>query len=201
MADKPRWLIAITPAEPTENEEMKIGSILRAGWHRVHLRHPEASRDEVRHIIKNVPQEFHGRIVLHGHFDLTKEFNLGGLHLNRRSASAPESYAGPLSRSCHSLTELSNDGNNKLEYVTLSPIFDSISKIGYSAAFSGEELLALKDIATPVIALGGISPDNISLLSDYNFAGYAMLGAIPWDASGQEIFKFAINTFNRLTIC
>lgn len=201
MADNPRWLIAITPAAPIENEGAKIGSILRAGWRCVHLRHPEASHDEVRHIIKNVPQEFHERIVLHGHFDLTKEFNLGGLHLNRRYTSAPESYTGPLSRSCHSLAELSNDVNNKLEYVTLSPIFDSISKMGYSAAFSGEELLTLNDIATPVIALGGISPDNIHRLSDYNFSGYAMLGSIPWDASVQEIFKFAINTFNRLTIC
>lgn len=201
MEDRLRRLIAITPEDPAELEGDKISALLKAGWFRVHLRHPGASRNEIRRIIERIPQELHSRIVLHGHFDLVNEFNLGGLHLNRRCPSAPHLYKGVLSRSCHSIAELSDCTSQGLEYATLSPIFDSISKVSYPSTFTREQLIMLDNIPTPVIALGGISPDNMSKLSSYNFSGYAMLGAIPWGATSGEIFNFARNTLNRLSIC
>ena len=200
MEDRPHRLIAITPEDPVELEGDKISALLTAGWFRVHLRHPGASRNEIRHIIESIPQELHSHIVLHGHFDLINEFNLGGLHLNRRCPSAPRQYNGALSRSCHSIPELADCPPGMYEYVTLSPVFDSISKSSYPSAFSREQLLMLDRVATPVIALGGISPDNISQLSPYNFSGYAMLGAIPWSASPDDIFNFA-NKYKRFSIC
>lgn len=178
MTEKDKWLIAITPEEPIAHEGRTITDLLNKGWHRVHLRHPNASRREVQTIIESIPQELHRHIVLHGHFDLTAEFNLGGLHLNRRCPIPPSFYTGTLSRSCHSIEEvLQSEG---MDYVTLSPIFDSISKSGYKSAFSVEELRRLDDATVPVIALGGITPDLIPKLRDYNFKGYAMLGAIDW---------------------
>jgi thiamine-phosphate pyrophosphorylase len=63
----------------------------------------------------------------------------------------------------------------------LSPIFDSISKVGYKSAFTNDELLkASKDgiIDERVIALGGITPDKIPYLRELNFGGVAMLGSI-----------------------
>ena len=41
------------------------------------------------------------------------------------------------------------------DYVFLSPIFDSVSKQGYQAAFEPAELRALLPAPCPVIALGG----------------------------------------------
>ncbi|MDD6809054.1 MAG: thiamine phosphate synthase, partial [Bacteroidales bacterium] len=53
-------------------------------------------------------------------------------------------YSGPtaamLSVSCHSLEELSAH-KAKFDYLFLSPIFDSISKKGYSGRFTREQLL------------------------------------------------------------
>lgn len=179
MSDNDKWLIAVTPEEPVENEGRKITALLRDGWYRVHLRHPNASRREVRAIIESIPQELHRRIVLHGHFDLTAEFNLGGLHLNHRCPVAPSFYNGPLSRSCHSVNEvMQSDG---MVYVTLSPVFDSISKQGYKSTFTPEELRRLDETPVPVIALGGVSDERIPQLQEYNFKGYAMLGAIDWN--------------------
>lgn len=114
--------IAITP-ERLENERHEAAAVcalLDAGWHRVHLRHPGASRTDVRKLIEAIPQAFHSCLVLHGHFDLCNDFNLGGLHLNHRCPDAPALYRGALSRSCHSIDELRKCTG--LAYATLSPI-------------------------------------------------------------------------------
>lgn len=173
--------IAITLPEPAVGENRMIARMLDDGdFDIVHLRHPSLSWREMRDIIERIPQRLHSRLRLHGHFDLTNEFNLGGLHLNRRCPVAPVSYRGALSRSCHSVDEVI--GSTDCDYVTLSPIFDSISKAGYRAAFSPEELHRLDCVAAPkIIALGGITPTTLHRLAAYNFAGYAMLGAAGWN--------------------
>lgn len=190
--------IAITP-ERLENERHEAAAacaLLDAGWHRIHLRHPGASRTDVRKLIEAIPQAFHSCLVLHGHFDLCNDFNLGGLHLNHRCPDAPALYRGALSRSCHSIDELRKCTG--LAYATLSPIFDSISKQGYHSAFTGETLSALDDIPTPVIALGGVTPERIPYLKRYNFNGFAMLGAIPWNSPATTVRQFAEQTIKLI---
>lgn len=202
MADT-RLLIAVTPEQPVADEGRKIEALLRAGWHRVHLRHPQASRVDMRNIIESIRPEYHCRLVLHGHFDLIYDFNLGGLHLNHRCPAPPARYNGALSRSCHSMDEIAamevNGESRALQYVTLSPIFDSISKSGYQSAFTPEALQRLDGITTPVIALGGIRPEHFDVLNGYNFSGYAMLGAIPWSGTSNEVIDFATQCVTHVT--
>lgn len=195
-------LIAVTPEQPVADESRKIEALLRAGWHRVHLRHPQALRVEMRDIIERIAPQYHSRLVLHGHFDLTYDFNLGGLHLNHRCPTPPALYRGPLSRSCHSIEEIARTEANgeqpSLQYVTLSPIFDSISKSGYQSAFTPESLRLLEGIATPVIALGGVRPEHFATLARYRFNGYAMLGAIPWAGTCEDVSDFALQCVNDI---
>lgn len=68
----------------------------------------------------------------------------------------------------------------EIDYCFLSPIFNSISKPGYTSS-----LTALTDLqpylATaryPVIALGGVTPDVFPQLADAGFSGAALLGSI-----------------------
>lgn len=175
--------IAITPEVIDEQyEALSVTAILDNGWDRVHLRHPRASRRDMINLLEKIPQKYHSRLVLHGHFDLTNEFNLGGLHLNHRCPEPPALYRGALSKSCHSLDEVRSAADaGGSTYVTLSPIFDSISKAGYKHRFDSEELKALDGITTlPVIALGGVDFMRIDEVSRLGFSGFAMLGALPW---------------------
>ncbi|MDE6378639.1 MAG: thiamine phosphate synthase [Duncaniella sp.] len=192
-------LIAITPESPVADEGAKITALLKGGFARVHLRHPGALLREVKDIIESVPPEFHSRLVLHGHFDLTHDFNLGGVHLNHRCPTPPVGYHGALSRSCHSLDEL--PCTDDLAYVTLSPILDSVSKSGYKSRFTPEDLQAIPRLThTPVIALGGITPERLPELRALPFAGYAMLGAIPWEGKIPDVELFAASTVKVLNI-
>ena len=182
--------IAITPEVEHHAEARWIATILEAGWDWVHLRHPGVSRRDVKRIIEEVPQCYHSRLRLHGHMDLVYEFNIGGLHLNSRCPVAPAGYVGPVSRSCHEVKELSQFP--QCDYLTLSPIFDSVSKTGYHSAFTDEQLSTLPD--RPVIALGGITPERLGEVAQYPFAGYAVLGYL-WNAATERELRERLKQF------
>lgn len=185
--------IAITPPELRQDEAAMISTILDAGWDYVHLRHPAASAREVKRIIEEIPQKYHSRLRLHGHFGLVYEFNLGGLHLNSRCPEPPAGYIGPCSRSCHSVKELTE--YPQCDYLTLSPIFDSVSKPGYSAAFTAAQLRGLpQDIR--VIALGGVTPAVTEWIASQPFAGYAVLGYL-WNAVSLSELKSKLKEFEQ----
>ena len=178
MVDELR--IAITPVIPTEHEGHLIVRLLEDGlYNTIHIRHPEASMRDMITIIEDVPQRWHEALHIHGHFDLVNEYNLGGLHLNRRCPTPPAGYHGVLSASCHNIVEIGRCQDAGLNYVTLSPVFNSISKPGYKGAFSDEDLQALDQFTIKIVALGGVTHDNIQKLKPYNFSGYAMLGGVP----------------------
>ena len=87
-----------------------------------------------------------------------------------------------ISHSCHSLEEV-KEMKRKCDYVFLSPVFDSISKMNYNANYTPEEIKKAHKagiIDKKVIALGGIDEDNIKQVKNYGFGGAAILGAL-WD--------------------
>ena len=173
--------IAITTEEIGALEPSMIAATLDAGWDMVHLRHPDASLRDMRNLIEAVPQRHHHRLRLHGHFTLLESFNLGGIHLNKRCPVPPPLYSGPHSRSCHSVREVMESSD--CDYVTLSPIFDSISKKGYSSKFDKKDLIFLDKnsgsvVTTKVVALGGVTPERIDIVRQLGFDGFAVLGAL-----------------------
>ena len=104
-------------------------------------------------------------------------------------------YSGPtaamLSVSCHSLEELSAH-KAKFDYLFLSPIFDSISKKGYSGRFTREQLLEARDnglIDKKIIALGGITAGNIPIIRELGFGGGAVLGSVWFSPSPVTSFE------------
>lgn len=183
--------IAVTPFDTFHDEPLWIRAILEAGWDYVHLRHPAASLRDVKSIIDDIPPRFHGRLRLHGHFELLNEFNLGGIHLNSRCPFAPPLYNGAASRTCHSVQEVI-DNSDFFDYMTLSPVFPSLSKPGYSASFTDDELSRLPH--GKVIALGGVTPLTVKSLSPYPFKGYAALGYLFQAASIADL-KVRLNEF------
>ncbi|MCM1164308.1 MAG: thiamine phosphate synthase [Muribaculaceae bacterium] len=170
MADNQFTLIAITPPEPLDDEAARIATLLRSGFDRVHLRHPAMPVSELEKIIAAIPSELRGAISLHDHFHLAPAYGIGGIHLNGRNPQAPRGWEGITSRSCHSVAEV--EASRGLDYVTLSPVFDSISKPGYRG-------VNFDSLPTGIIivALGGVTPEKFNLLKSLGYAGAAMLSA------------------------
>ena len=189
-------LVVITRPDAFKGETEICNKMFANGLQRLHLRKPEASREQLAKWIEEIEPSFRERIVVHDHHDLTLQYGLGGIHLNSRNPNPPSNSSAvgrTLSRSCHSIAEV-EACQKDFDYVFLSPIFDSISKQGYKGAFSKEELGEAKrrGILYNVYALGGITFENLEEVKDMGFCGAAMLGGF-WRAPnslwGEQLAK------------
>lgn len=165
-----------------------------------HLRKPDFDYLQLKEFINNIDENLHSKVMIHSHFGLINDFDLAGINLNKKALNqlayveeVDKCFIQPLvlnekqieinrqipsvvSYSAHSIDEI-NDLPFKTDYVFLSPIFDSISKIGYQSKFDLKELKEeMKAVNTKIIALGGVTLLNIEHLQSVGFYGYARLG-------------------------
>ena len=172
--------IIISHESPFAGEADIINSLFYAGMEHFHLRKPAYTQEILQNMLRDIEPAYHSRIVLHDHFELAKQFSLGGVHLNSRNPVCPPG-AVAVSCGCHSLACLNARLSTFNGLIFLSPVFDSISKAGYKKAFTDEELSAASKrglIHHRVIALGGISAETIPLAASCGFGGVAILGAL-----------------------
>ena len=187
-------LLVLSPENTFADENEIIKILFDEGLEYFHVRKPSYSKEQLSAYIEKIPPEYHPKMVLHTHHELTELFEIGGIHYNKR---APESEVKSGNFSCsisyHSLNELRASGE-KYNYVFLSPVFNSISKEGYKA---NQELGQLKEFLKktttlnfpPIIALGGINENNIETCAQMGFNGVAVLGAVWKNDSSKAVIK------------
>ncbi|MFI3305867.1 MAG: thiamine phosphate synthase [Rikenellaceae bacterium] len=183
-------LIAVTSEQMFEGDARAIATLLDEGFYAIHLRKPTVELEQVRELLRAIPASYHSQITLHDHFSLCGEFGVGGVHLNRRSPHPPCGFVGRVSTSCHSVEEVERVAA-EVDYAFLSPIFNSVSKVGYESRFAVEELAEARArgvIGDGVVALGGVTADNISLVGELGFGGAALLGYL-WSESDGEALR------------
>ena len=170
--------IVITLPDFFDGEAEQIVQLLHSSIDLIHIRKPKSTVQELERLIQEIPSEYYSRLVLHDHPELAVKYHLHGIHLNSRHPFPPEGWQGSVSRSCHSLEEV-KEWKEKCDYISLSPIFDSISKKGYHAAFSNEALKKAKTdglIDSKVMALGGVTFNKIDDVLRMGFGGGMILG-------------------------
>lgn len=175
-------LVVITAPSFMEGETEAVAGLFDAGLERLHLRKPGASERELERFLGALPSEHLPKVVVHDCFSLKERFGLCGIHLNARNPLPPEGYEGSLSCSCHSLAEV-EARQGSMDYLFLSPVFNSISKQGYTARFSPGELSeagARGIINNKTVALGGVCLENLLQVARMGFGGAAFLGYI-WE--------------------
>lgn len=180
------WIVITSPGF-IQGEADFIDRLFGHGLDRLHLRKPGADIGECRRLLDGISREWLPQIVVHDNFGLCREYGLGGVHLNGRNPMAPPNHKGSVSRSCHSLEEISRY-KGECDYLTLSPIFNSISKQGYMAAFGPGQLAAARDsglIDRRVMALGGVTLENIPRVKELGFGGVAILGDV-WQRMADD---------------
>ncbi len=178
--------IVITLPDFFDGEAAQIVQLLRSSIDLVHIRKPQGTAQQTERLLQAIPPAYRGRLVLHDHHELAAKYHLHGVHLNSRNPLPPQGWQGSVSRSCHSLEEVRR-WKDRCDYVSLSPIFDSISKRGYRAAFSAEELAKARDegvIDHKVLALGGVTFRRMDDVLRMGFGGGMILGDA-WK-QGQE---------------
>jgi len=171
-------LILLSTPDFFVEEDTIINALFEEGLDMLHLRKPGAEPIYSERLLTLLPQQWHSRIVVHEHFYLKEEFGLRGIHLSDENPVPPRAYSGQISRSCHSIEELQSLRAD-MDYVFLSPVFDSISRPERRAAFSPQQLHDATRaglIDRKVMAAGGVSSETLPLLADYGFGGAVVLG-------------------------
>lgn len=192
-----KWIV-ITRPDFFPEEAYYIGQLFQAGLDFLHLRKPDSTSEQCCQLLDAIDSQWHPRIIVHDHFELCRTYALCGIHLNRRHPQAPMGFKDHVSCSCHSINEAA-ERKDACDYIFLSPIFDSISKQGYTAAYTDEALCAAARqgvIDNKVIALGGVTPDRLPQIQEWNFGGAAFLGAV-WNEMGKpqtDTFLHALET-------
>ncbi|MBX2840585.1 MAG: thiamine phosphate synthase [Flammeovirgaceae bacterium] len=175
-------VIVISPPRPLPNELSWVKKLFHAGLEIFHVRKPDFSLRELEQYIQKIPVRFHPKIMLHSHHELIEKYDLRGIHYPEKAIEhGISNNIFTKSTSFHSLSQL-KEGSDIFEYIFLSPIFNSISKKGYNAAFEIHELKKELKLSThQVIALGGINKDKMAQIMELGFGGVALLGGI-WES-------------------
>lgn len=172
-------LAVITQEKFIGNEALIINRLFDAGLLLLHLRKPQSTKGETEKLLKQISVEYYNRVVLHDHFSLLDQFPLKGVHLNSRNPEfGKKGYS--VSKSCHTIEEIEISAD-KFDYIFLSPVFNSISKKGYTGKFNPNEISEARNkgiINEKVFALGGIDISNINIVKHYGFGGVGVLGAV-----------------------
>lgn len=191
-------LIVLTAEDNREDELELIHQMFKLGLECLHIRKIGMSKEAYRSFLCKINEAYLSRIIIHQDHDLLNEFDLGGIHLTAKKrmnlGEGVYDYINNLkqlksisvSSSFHELDEF--DRNNSLyDYVFLSPVFDSISKLGYR----GKEF-NVNGIGQNIIALGGVCTENTNIVKALGYNGIAVIGCV-WKA------KDVLSSFKRLS--
>ena len=180
-----------------DDEIETLVALFEKGLDIFHLRKSDFSIEQSREYLNKIPAKFHKRIVTHHHHRLLEFYNLKGLHFTEarlrkdlhRIETVRKQHPGiHLSASLHHLDDIKEKGP-LFDYVFLSPIFDSISKPNYKAAFKlGTLYQFMRNTPVTVMALGGVTKDKIKKIKDLGFSGAVVLGSVWYDKSPLDAF-------------
>lgn len=179
-------MIVITNPTAVNREINSIHSLFENGLVLLHIRKPDYSETEMVSFLTAIGSDFRNHLVLHSHHHLADSFGINRLHNPKKAKDITNTV---FSASTHSIAEF-NTLENNYSYAFLSPVYPSISKQGYAS--TENHLEAIKErtnFSTKLVALGGISAENIAETIQKGFDEVALLGSIWNNTNPLENFK------------
>jgi thiamine-phosphate pyrophosphorylase len=134
--------------------------------------------------IREITEKKSIRLIINDRIDIAIAVDADGVHLGWQSLEI-----GMVRRmigqdkiigfSAHSLREAERAENSGADYVTISPIFDTVNKDYFLKPLGVCEIGKIKEqINIPVVALGGINENNINSVLKNGADGIAVISAI-----------------------
>lgn len=163
-----------------------VVDVLAGGCRWIMLREKDLSREALRGLADELvarAAEYGAAVTINADAQVAADCGADGVHLpqgyaiaDARSIVGSETLIGV---SAHSREEARRAAADGADYVTLSPIFATPSKPGYGPTLGPDELARVADtLPIPVLALAGITPENVAACVTAGAAGVAVMGAV-----------------------
>lgn len=181
-----------------------VAAAFDAGLRWVSLREKDLdahARAELARELVILGRRFGATVTVHADLRAVQEAGAAGIHLpSWGNADHAREMLGPtalIGMSAHDLEQVKWACEHKVDYVTLSPVFRSISKPGHCSPECLSHLTEMAStVSTPILALGGITPDRVDTCIATGARGVAVVGAIvtaPDPASVTREFLCALS--------
>lgn len=189
MVDLPYPRLALIADGFTDEERAdRAVTAVEAGVRWVHLRDHEAGPDAFADAARNLVPSLRAAsedvtVTVNSRIDVAEALGLG-LHVGWRGPSVPEAreMLGPdvlIGYSAHEHVEAEGDRTRGVDYYFFSPVFPTSSKPDQPATGVGPLREFCQTAAPiPVFALGGITPERVSLCCEAGACGVAVLSGI-----------------------
>lgn len=196
-------IVLIAPEQDIPNEINILNQLFKNGLEYYHFRKPDKNYKEHITYLNQIDTQYHNRIVVHYHHELINEFNLKGIHFQEQKRidhidnpgqyfKSLNMYGKTISSSFHDPKTL-QDCNFEFDYHLLSPVFTSISKVGYEG-----KGFDVNHIDKFIVGMGGINADTVAQTFKLGFKGIGVLGGVWNSKTPVESFIELTTTYNTV---
>lgn len=160
---------------------------LEGGVKAVQLREKDLSTAALYRLaeeLRRLTEEFGARLIINDRLDIALAAGADGVHIGANSlpVAAVRRLIGKgklIGYSAHTLDEALRAQAEGVDFVTFSPLYPTPSKAAYGEPCGVKKLAdAAAALNIPVIALGGISPANITEALSADIQGVAVISAV-----------------------
>lgn len=190
-------LYVLTDATLTPEETMleQIERVLKSGVKVIQYRDKDASDEEAEKRclrLQALCDYYEAVFIIDDRLELAHRINADGLHIGEDDVTYEEARAllgdhKIIGISCYGDIERAQKyASLGADYVAFGSFFPSPTK-PHAKVVDPEVLKAAKEkLSVPICAIGGISEENIHLLSRYNIAMYSLISAVYKDDAIEE---------------
>ena len=185
---------------------------LNGGCKWIQLRMKGADADDIRQAVaklKPLCQEKGAILILDDHVELTSQLDIDGVHLGKNDMPPAEARAliGEkyiIGGTANTFEDIKNLVAQGVDYIGLGPFRYTETKQNLSAILGIEGYKNILSqcraagITTPIVAIGGIEPDDIPTIMQAGVSGIALSGAILRSDNPAETSHKIITTLNNL---
>lgn len=177
-------LLLITDLSGLRSEQLlqRCAAAMRGGVDAILLRAPALDRAHLLALaahLRDSTRQWGARLLIHTHADIARAVDADGVHVARHAIAhipairhwlGEDASSMTLSASCHDDNELEAARRAGADFALLSPVFPTRSHPGAATLGVTRFRQLAHKAGLPVIALGGINPDNRDRLHGFGIA-------------------------------
>lgn len=166
---------------------LAIEDALKAGVKVIQLREKDLPTRELlnmTYMMRDLTEQYNARLFINDRVDIALAVGADGVHLGQNSipVHAVRKISGNkllIGVSTHSIDEAIEAEKDGADFITLGPIYRTLSKLKYGKPIGINILKEVRaTVSIPIFAIGGIKLDKVEELTEAGADGVALISAI-----------------------